>query len=243
MAKNKKKSHHPKKQGRPRTNYEFEEAVDVIRKENIKSARQYGHWWNLHTPAKLPKRPDRAYEKDWKGWGYFLGNYNEFPFIKKKYRSYEDAREFAQGLNLTSVTQWHEFSKSGKKPEDIPSRPDVVYQRNQKWHTWSEFLGTRIEIKLKQNKVKRKYFFIAKYPNTPNNVFYFGITTSKENLRKDNDFKVYRLYDYYDQFDWREVVEKYSSPYYDYGRNNEYVVKDMGGLLSEISLDLFEIVS
>lgn len=238
MAKRKKKYGKP---GRPRKNYEFDDAVEVIRRENLSSAGEYAKWWLLHTPSKLPKRPDRAYEKEWKGWGYFLGNYNDFPFVRRKYRSYEDAREFAQLLNFNSVTEWHEYAKSGKKPKDIPSRPDVVYQRNQEWHTWSEFLGNRIEIRLEQNKTKRKYFFIAKYPETPNNIFYFGITTSKENLKRDTSFQVYRLYDYYDQFDWKEVVEKYSSEYQGFGRRNEYLVKDMGGLLSELSLDLFEI--
>lgn len=229
------------KRGRPRKNYEFHDAVEIVRKENIKSAHQYSHWWKLHTPSKLPKRPDRAYKKEWKGWGYFLGNYNDFPFVRQKYRSYEDAREYAHSLNLKTVSDWHKFAKSDKKPKDIPSRPDVVYQRGNKWHTWTDFLGNKIDIKVMQSKVKQKYFFIAKHPDTPNNVFYFGITTSKENLRKDNSFKVYKLYDYYDEFNWREVVEKYSSSQYDYLRNNEYLVKDVGGLLSELSLDLFEI--
>jgi len=239
--KSKKKNKIKRSRGRPRYNYEFDEAVEVIRKENLRSMGQYLKWWDLHTPSKLPKRPDRAYEKDWKGWGYFLGNYNEFPFIRKKYRSYEDAREYAQSLNLSSVTEWHEFAKSGKKPEDIPARPDVVYQRDYKWHTWSEFLGNRIEIKLEQAKNKPKYFYIAKYPETPQNVFYFGITTSKENLKKDHSFQVFRMYDYFDQFDWRDIVTTYATPYYEYGRQNEYIVNNMGGLISELSLDLIEV--
>lgn len=240
MAK-KKKTKVKRGRGRPRLNYEFEEAVQIIRKENLRSMGQYLKWWDLHTPSKLPKRPDRAYEKDWKGWGYFLGNYNEFPFIKKKYRSYEDARDYAQQLKFTSVVQWHEFAKSGKKPNDIPSRPDVVYQKNNKWHTWSEFLGTRIEIVLEQAKNKKKYFYIAKYPDSPHGVFYFGITTSKENLKKDHSFQVFRMYDYFDDFDWRELVEKYAKPYPYFGRKNEYEVTNMASLLSELSLDLFEV--
>ena len=240
MAK-KRKSKIKRGRGRPRLNYEFEEAVEVVRKENLRSMGQYLKWWDLHTPSKLPKRPDRAYERDWKGWGYFLGNYNDFPFVKKKYRAYKDAMEYAQSLNFTSVQQWHEFAKSGKKPNDIPSRPDVVYQRNQEWHTWSEFLGTRIEIKLEQAKNKKKYFYIAKYAESPHNVFYFGITTSKENLKRDYSFQVFRVYDYFDDFDWKEVVNRYSTPFPDYGRANEYYVNDMAGLISELSLDLFEI--
>ena len=237
----KSKSKIVRKRGRPRYNYEFEEAVEIVRRENLRSMGQYLKWWDLHTPSKLPKRPDRAYEKDWKGWGYFLGNYNEFPFVKKKYRSYEDAMEFAHTLHFTKVSQWHEFAKSEKKPKDIPSRPDVVYQRGKKWHTWSEFLGSRIEVKIEKAKNKKKYFFIAKYPESPDNVFYFGITTSKENLKRDYAFQVYRMYDYFDGFDWRGLIEKFSNPFPDFGRQNEYYVFDMGGLISELSLDLFEV--
>jgi hypothetical protein len=239
MPKRKKKKY--SRPGRPRKNYEFEEAVEVVRRENLRSAGQYDKWWKLHTPSKLPKRPDRAYEREWKGWGYFLGNYNKFPFVRKKFRSYEDAKDFAHSLNLKSVTEWHEFAKSGKKPNDIPSRPDIVYRRNNEWHTWSEFLGNKIELKLKNLKAKVKYFYITQHRDAPPQLFNIGITTSKENLLKDSTIKVIKLFESYDNFDWKLVAEKYGSPYWDMGNSSEYYINDFAGFVSELSLDLFEI--
>ena len=239
MPKKRKKSKNSKV-GRPRLNYEFEEAVEVVRREQLRSAAQYAKWWQLHTPSKLPKRPDRAYEKEWKGWGYFLGIYNEFPFVRKKFRSYQDAKIFAHSLNLKKIEEWFDFCRSGKKPDDIPTRPDVVYQRNQEWHTWSEFLGNHIDIFLNEKAKNVKYFYIATYEDTPSNVLCFGVAESRLNLIRDNGFKVLKLYDMYDAFDWRSLIEKYAS-LYEYGRPNEYLVSDVGGLLSELSLDLFEV--
>lgn len=236
----KKKKQRSTKRGRPRLNYEFEEAVEIVRKENLKSMGQYAKWWDLHTPSRLPKRPDRAYEKSWKGWGYFLGNYNEYPFVKKAFRSYDDSKKFAHSLNFKKIEEWFDYCRSGKKPEDIPSRPDVVYQRKKEWHTWSEFLGNHIDIFINEQKASRKYFYIARYPDSPGNVLCFGISTSRENLKKDNEFKVIKLYDYYEGFDWKSVISVYGKRY-EFGRPNEFLISDMGALLSELSLDLFEV--
>lgn len=236
----KKKKVRSTKRGRPRTNYEFAEAVEVVRRENLKSMGQYSKWWQLHTPSKLPKRPDRAYEKDWKGWGYFLGVYNDYPFVKKTFRSYEDSKKFAHSLNFKKIEEWFDYCRSGKKPEDIPARPDVVYQRKKEWHTWSEFLGNHIDIFLNEQKKNKKYFYMGSYPDTPENVLCFGISNSRENLKRDSEFKVLRLYDFYDGFDWRDLIDIYSVPY-EYGRANEFLIKDLGGLISELSLDLYEV--
>lgn len=244
MAKKRKKIKKLKpkrKVGRPRVNYEFEEAVEIVRAEDLRSVGQYAKWWKLHTPSKLPKRPDRAYKNEWKGWGYFLGYYNEYPFTRKPYRDYEDAMEFARSLNLSSINDWKAFVRSGNKPDDIPARPDIVYQTRRKWHTWTEFLGTKIESSIGRHEEASPLFYLAKYPNTPRDVYYFGITTSRNNLLKDYQFRVYKLYDYYDDVDWREIIEKYSIPYHDMGRGNEYTVLNMGGLLSELSMELTEI--
>jgi len=47
-----------------------------------------------------------------------------------------------RGLNLKDVTQWKTYSKSAKKPIDIPSHPDRTYA-DAGWVRWSDWLGTR----------------------------------------------------------------------------------------------------
>ena len=41
--------------------------------------------------------------------------------MKKNWRSFEEARKFAQSLNLKSGKEWLNYCKSGKKPKDIPN--------------------------------------------------------------------------------------------------------------------------
>lgn len=56
-----------------------------------------------------------------------------------KYLPFEQAREFARTLGLTSSTQWRRYSSSGQKPPNIPTQVWVVY--HDKWTDWSDFLG------------------------------------------------------------------------------------------------------
>ena len=60
-----------------------------------------------------------------------------------QYRSYSQARNFAIKLKLKSSSDWYRYSKSGKKPKDIPSSPIIVYRKEWKVNGgWGGFLGT-----------------------------------------------------------------------------------------------------
>ena len=59
--------------------------------------------------------------------------------MKKQFRNYEDAREFAQKLEFTSISKWNKYCVSGEKPHDVPSSPQKVYKKE--WISWPEFLG------------------------------------------------------------------------------------------------------
>jgi hypothetical protein len=45
------------------------------------------------------------------------------------FRSFIEAREFARSLGLKSQKEWFDFTKSGKKPNDVPSNPRIVYSK------------------------------------------------------------------------------------------------------------------
>ena len=59
---------------------------------------------------------------------------------QRKYRSFKNARAFARSLDLKSQTEWRAYTKSGKKPEDIPSDPDKGYG-GQGWAGMADWLG------------------------------------------------------------------------------------------------------
>jgi len=59
-----------------------------------------------------------------------------------KFRRFDDARAFAKTLGLKGQVEWHTFSKSGGRPQDIPSSPDKFYKDD--WKGWGDWLGTGI---------------------------------------------------------------------------------------------------
>lgn len=60
---------------------------------------------------------------------------------KVKYDSFEDSREFARKLNLSSASQWRDFAYSSMRPKGIPSHPDRYY-KNCGWINWVDWLNT-----------------------------------------------------------------------------------------------------
>lgn len=99
---------------------------------NFFGARQFAHelklrgkhdWANYcksgDKPVDIPSNPARTYKNEWKGWGDWLGTGNIGP-LNRQYRSFEQAREFAQSLRLKSKTEWEKYRKSGKLLKDIP---------------------------------------------------------------------------------------------------------------------------
>ena len=68
----------------------------------------------------------------------------------KIFKSFEQAQQYIQNIGITSQTQYHEMSRNGKRPDDIPSNPNKTY-KNKGWISWGHFLGTnRIASNKKQ---------------------------------------------------------------------------------------------
>ncbi len=166
-----------KRLGRPRKNLPFKEAREVARSEQIGSRLQYLKWHDMNKPAGLPRRPDRAYKKEFISWNDFLGNNNPFPCVSKNYRSFKDARAYAQSLNMKTRKEWFELCKSGNKPEDIPKRPDLYYRDKHEWISWPNFLGVNIQDKTNTLLENENIFFIVRNPQAPQDYFFCGITS------------------------------------------------------------------
>ena len=61
--------------------------------------------------------------------------------MKKQFRDFESAREFVRSLGLKNYKEWQEYCKLGKKPEDIPTRPNIVY-KNDGYVNFGDWSGT-----------------------------------------------------------------------------------------------------
>ncbi len=119
----------------------FKEARDYAQSLQLRSRTE----WREHTkssdfPSGIPVDPYRTYkDKGWVNWGDWLGTGNIANFLKE-YRSFKEARDYAQSLRLKSATEWREHTKSSDSPSDIPVAPDQIY-KDKGWVNWGDWLG------------------------------------------------------------------------------------------------------
>jgi hypothetical protein len=117
----------------------FEEARKFVQSLGLKGHhdwQKYCKSGNKH--ENIPIHPERGYKKDWKNWGDWLGTGN---VRKKDFLSFEEARKFVLKLNFKNRVDWEKYCKSGNRPENIPSHPQLNY-KNKGWLGYGDFLGT-----------------------------------------------------------------------------------------------------
>lgn len=72
---------------------------------------------------------------DWLGTNYIA-------LKNRNYKTFIEGRKFARALDLKNDTAWKAYSKSGKRPNDIPADPRTYY-KNKGWLSMSDWLGTK----------------------------------------------------------------------------------------------------
>jgi Phage-integrase repeat unit len=120
----------------------FTEARAFVHALGLKS---HGDWRDYYKSGKkpddIPANPGRTYaETGWAGMGDWLGTGRVAPRLHQ-YRPFNEARAFVHALGLKSETDWRDYCRSGKKPEDIPSAPRVVYAETG-WAGMGDWFGT-----------------------------------------------------------------------------------------------------
>jgi superfamily II DNA or RNA helicase len=117
----------------------FKKARALVRSLGLKNQEE----WNTYSrsgkkPIDIPRAPWQVYADDgwidlvdWLGAGRRIGNW----------RPFNEARAFVRSLGLKSYKEWHAYSESGKKPDDIPNAPDRVYA--DAWISRADWLGSQ----------------------------------------------------------------------------------------------------
>ena len=95
-------------------------------------------------------------------------------------RKYENAKKFVQKQNLSSQKAYSDWSKSGKRPKDIPANPGRTYK--DEWNGWGDWLGTGNVAGV--NRVYRSYDDAKKFAR-------------KHNLKRKDDWIKYKKTDDY----------------------------------------------
>jgi hypothetical protein len=120
----------------------FDEARAFARSLGLLNAKNWEAFCRSgKCPDDIPRKPGTIYKcSDWKGYGDWLGTGN-ISNRKRQWRPFDEARAFARSLKLSSGSEWREYCRSGKRPDDMPSNPEKTY-RDSGWISWSDWLGT-----------------------------------------------------------------------------------------------------
>ena len=147
--------------GNIRKNYNitYSEVKLYAQEQEIKSFKQWAKFCKLKKLRDdIPTQPHIHFKKEWKSWGEFLGTGNISSKLKE-FKSYEEAKEYAQSLKLTGQRAWFKLAKSKKIPQGIPINPVKSYKKN--WKSWGEFLGngriSRHSFKFKSYEDAKKF--------------------------------------------------------------------------------------
>ena len=132
--------------------HSFKEARIFAQSLGLKSGKEWSAFCKRELPEKrilpadIPSNPERTYSGNgWAGMGDWLGTGN-IASQNRQYRSFKEARVFAQSLGLKSTNEWNAFCKGnlprkGSLPCDVPSNPHAVYA-DTGWAGMGDWLGT-----------------------------------------------------------------------------------------------------
>ncbi len=121
----------------------YDQAKAAARALNCKTVVDYGQKRKLD--PGLHAMPNWFYrDKGWQNWDDFLGRE---PKKKKRYETYEEARQAARKLNCRTIS---DYQRERKKDPLLSCNPQYEY-RNKGWKEWDDFLG-------REPKPKREYY-------------------------------------------------------------------------------------
>ena len=129
----------------------YDEAIAFVHTLNLKTSKEWyqycknGIAGKPPKPADIPANPREPYcHSGFKNMGEWLGT-KFVATYNRRYRSFTEAREFAQTLGLKNHLEWTKYCLGEmpglpRKPEDIPTAANVVYAGSG-WISWGDFIG------------------------------------------------------------------------------------------------------
>lgn len=124
----------------------FIEAQAFVHTLGLKNA---GDWYDYcgsgKKPEDIPAAARVVYkESGWTTFGDWLGT-NRVADRDKTFLPFELARAFARSLELRTTREWQDYSKSGKRPNDIPGNPNKIY-KGAGWAGIKDWLGIQKKV-------------------------------------------------------------------------------------------------
>ena len=131
---------------------DFEESKKFVHSLNLEGIKGWVNYCNTgKRPADIPSKPRIIYKNEWTGWKDWTG-FDARKVRYKKFRPFKEARKFIHSLGMKKSSDWFEYIKSGKKSDDIPSSPKLVYKKE--WKGLPDWLGFVSRYSSYQRKLK-----------------------------------------------------------------------------------------
>ena len=119
----------------------YEQAREFVQKLGLKGLKKwFAYAKSNDRPKNIPSTPNQIYHKSWTGYPDWLGTTRT---RHTKFLPFEEAREFARKISppINGSLEWEFYCRSGKRPNNIPSHPEVYYAQTKEWTNWYDWLG------------------------------------------------------------------------------------------------------
>ena len=119
---------------------DFISARKFVHNLNLKNQKEWQDYVkSKKIPLNIHKSPARFYKnKGWVSMGDWLGTGKVADHLKV-FKPFSEVKDIVKKLGLKSQKEWYEFTKSEKKPIDVPYKPYRTYKNE--WIDWYDFLG------------------------------------------------------------------------------------------------------
>ena len=223
--------------------WDYETTKIYAQKHNIKSEVQ---WYTHHKRYNLKRVPRKVaiYFRrtgDWISWADFL-NHNIVHSTEKVniYLPAMQARKYLHALNLSNKTQYQKWWEENK-PFFLPRGIDIVYGRTGQFSSFEDFLGIGLLSRMQLITIDISVLYIARIPNTPNNIFEIAIEPKGEievmSKARNKDIYLTKVYEYdsNESQQLHQIIRNNCTHWWE-GESVHYVVQNIHQLIYELNL-------
>lgn len=142
--------------GRPEKYWPYAKAAKHIQALGLKTKNEFvAYARSAICPLEIPVAPNHVYKAaGWVGYAEFLGTPLRGIAASRQYWPYEQARDFVHAQKFATTAAWGSWSRSAKKPAEIPATPHLTY-RGEGWSNWADFLGAEYQRRARMDGLRR----------------------------------------------------------------------------------------
>lgn len=152
----------------------FKEARGFARRLGLKSQKEWRAYISGQSEKLLiPATPENIYNKEWMGFGDWLGTGNTqgCAHIKKNFLPFKKARKIVRKLEFKNLHKWKKYIRGQTDILRIPYNPDIIYKSE--WKGMGDWLNTKNKRKIPTIKYYENNNFFKKWSR--NMAYVFGL--------------------------------------------------------------------